>query len=88
MVDHTASGLIQFLYLGEGLRCAEQRAREQQRDLEASRQSLQDSEAYLRSIVEGSPDCIKLLDLQTNLLSVNKNGLELLEADSSAGPAV
>lgn len=70
-----------IIFFCEGMLRAQRRAEEHSRDLENSRKAFQDSEAYLKSIVEGSPDCIKLLDLETNLLSVNANGRELLELD-------
>ena len=40
-------------------------------------QALRDSEAFSRSIIKSSPDCIKVLDLNGNLLSI-QNGQELL----------
>ena len=42
-----------------------------------ARDALRESEAFNRSIIESSPDCIKILDLQGNLLSMF-NGQQLL----------
>src|SRR4051794_28562221 len=37
--------------------------------------------AFLTSLVENSPDCIKVLDAEGTLLSINVNGCGLLEID-------
>ena len=42
-------------------------------------ESLTRSELFSRSIIESSNDCIKILDLDGNLLYINARGLELLE---------
>ncbi len=39
------------------------------------------SEAINRRMIDSSPDCIKMLDLQGNLLSMNSGGQRLLEID-------
>ena len=44
-------------------------------------EALQASEAFNRSIVENSPDCIKTLDLDGNLLTMSTGGQALLEID-------
>ncbi len=41
-------------------------------------QALRDSEEYSRTIVESSVDCIKILDLDGTLLSINRGGQELM----------
>ncbi|HET6861803.1 MAG TPA: PAS domain S-box protein [Pyrinomonadaceae bacterium] len=41
--------------------------------------ALVESEEFNRRIVESSTDCIKVLDLQGNLLYISQNGLRLLE---------
>ena len=46
-------------------------------ELRAGEEALRESEAFNRSIVESSPDCIKVLDLEGNLLSM-RNGRALL----------
>ena len=46
-------------------------------ELRASEEALRESEEFNRSIVESSPDCIKVLDLEGNLLSM-RNGNALL----------
>lgn len=43
--------------------------------------ALRQSEEFNRTILESSPDCVKALDLDANLLSVNAKGLEMLEID-------
>ena len=47
-------------------------------------QKLQASEAFSRVLLESSPDCIKLLDLDGNLLSMNETGQRLMEIDNFA----
>src|SRR5208283_3596439 len=43
--------------------------------------ALRDSEEFKRRIIESSPDCIKVLDLEGNLLSMNSSGQRLLQID-------
>ncbi|MEI6946009.1 PAS domain S-box protein [Paraflavisolibacter sp. H34] len=38
-------------------------------------------EALFQSMYEGSPDCIKILDLNGHILSMNQQGLRLIEAE-------
>src|SRR5215204_1512477 len=45
---------------------------------------LEESEKFNRSIIESSDDCIKILDLEGNLLYLNPRGMELLEIEDSA----
>ncbi len=44
-----------------------------------SEEALRNSEALKNAIIESSPDCIKLLDLEGNLTYMNKGGQEKLE---------
>ena len=44
-----------------------------------SEEALRKSEAFKNTIIESSPDCIKLLDLEGNLKYMNKGGQEKLE---------
>jgi PAS domain S-box-containing protein len=47
--------------------------------------TLRGREEYLRRLVESSPDCIKTLDLEGNILSISESGARLLEiADASS----
>lgn len=41
-----------------------------------------DRERLLQAIFDSEPECVKLLDAQGRLLSMNRAGLEMLEADS------
>lgn len=41
--------------------------------------SLKRSEAFARSVIEASPDCLKVMDLDGNLQFINANGQKLLE---------
>lgn len=50
-------------------------------DRKAAEAALQDSEAFNRSIVETSPDCLKVMDTKGRLEFINANGCELLEID-------
>ena len=43
--------------------------------------NLRHSEEFNRSIFENSPDCVKILDLEGKLLSMNKAGMCLMEID-------
>ncbi len=45
-------------------------------------QALRESEERLRAIVEGEPECVKLLDRDGNLLDMNAAGLRMLQADT------
>lgn len=53
---------------------------EQKRAAEALRKS----EARFRAIVETEPECVKLLDMDGNLLEMNAAGLKMIEADDFA----
>jgi PAS domain S-box-containing protein len=59
----------------------EERVAERTKNLEESNKALRDSEEYNRSIFESSPDCVKILDLDGNLLSMNKTGMCIMEMD-------
>ncbi len=43
---------------------------------------LRESEAYLRTIIENEPECIKIVDAQGHLIHINPAGLRMIEADS------
>jgi PAS domain S-box-containing protein len=43
---------------------------------------LQKAEHFLHTIIETEPECIKLLDVDCNLLLMNRAGLEMIGADS------
>lgn len=45
-------------------------------------EQLRDSEAFTRSILAASRDCIKVLDPEGRITAINDNGLVLLEAES------
>jgi PAS domain S-box-containing protein len=40
-----------------------------------------DHDAFSRSIIEASPDCLKVIDLQGNIVLLNEQGARLLEVD-------
>jgi PAS domain S-box-containing protein len=46
-------------------------------------QALWASEEFNRRLIESSRDCIKVLDLDGNLLSINRAGMELLEIEDA-----
>ena len=46
--------------------------------LQQSEERLREQGEYLRRVVESSPDCIKTLDLDGGLLSINDGGLRIL----------
>jgi PAS domain S-box-containing protein len=57
------------------------------RDITESRRleiRLRESETRLRTIIESTPECIKLIDPSGTLLDINPAGLAMLEADSLA----
>jgi PAS domain S-box-containing protein len=54
---------------------------------EQKQAALRQSEAFVRSVLEANPDCVKVLDLEGRLLSINTDGLRLLEIDD-AGEAL
>ena len=52
--------------------------------LQEASEALRKSEGYLRGIVDGSGDCIKVLDLRGNLEFISRNGQCLMEVDDPA----
>ena len=46
-----------------------------------SQRALREREEFARNVVESSPDCIKTLDLDGRLLSMNEGGCRLMEID-------
>ncbi|MBI3569827.1 MAG: EAL domain-containing protein [Gammaproteobacteria bacterium] len=46
-------------------------------------QTLQDSEARLRAIIDAEPACVKLMQADGTLLQINAAGLAMIEADSA-----
>jgi diguanylate cyclase (GGDEF)-like protein/PAS domain S-box-containing protein len=49
-----------------------------------AQQALGQSEAFNRSILDSSPDCIKMLDLEGRILFVSQGGAQAQEVDSEA----
>ncbi len=47
----------------------------------SAERSLRESEAFTRGILESSPDCIKVLDTEGRLLSMNEGGQRVMEID-------
>jgi PAS domain S-box-containing protein len=45
-------------------------------------QALASSERFLNTIIDTEPECIKMLDIDCNLLMMNSAGLAMIEADS------
>jgi diguanylate cyclase (GGDEF)-like protein/PAS domain S-box-containing protein len=45
-------------------------------------QLLQESEAYLKAIIENEPECVKIVDAQGLLVQMNPAGLAMIEAES------
>jgi PAS domain S-box-containing protein len=45
-------------------------------------EALASSERFLKAIIETEPDCIKMLNVDCNLLMMNQAGLDIIEADS------
>lgn len=48
---------------------------------QAAVRDLEISELFSRSMIESSPDCIKVLDIDGNILSINQGGLRQMEID-------
>ncbi len=46
-----------------------------------SERALQESEEFSRTVLEDSPDCVRILDLEGRLQFMNVNGLRLLDID-------
>jgi len=44
--------------------------------------ALADSERFLKTIINSEPECIKMLDINGNILMMNSAGLEMVEADT------
>ncbi|MBN1392193.1 MAG: HAMP domain-containing protein [Sedimentisphaerales bacterium] len=51
---------------------------------EKTEDALRKNEEFTKRIIESSSDCIKVLDLQGNLLSISEGGQKLLELDDAA----
>lgn len=49
-----------------------------------SQEALKESEAFNRAVVESSPDCMNILDREGRLLSLNPQGLCLMEIENAA----
>ena len=68
-IDHSPSGELQHsIYVVQ--------------DITESRQierALRESEAFSRSVLESSPDCVMVLDLKGRIQYINRNGLRLLQ---------
>ena len=89
--DWVATGLFVLICLGIVTLCAELRAafkradrevhdrRAAQAALEQSRNNYATSEAFLRSILASSNDCIKVLDLDGNLTFMSDGGMKVME---------
>ncbi len=50
-------------------------------DRKLTEERLRESEEFVKSVIEGSNDCIKVLDIDGRLLSMNENGIKSLEID-------
>ena len=64
----------------------EGRDTQEARDTPAAREALRASEAFLRVLIDASPDCVKVLDLDGRVDFVSGNGLSLLEFAGSDSP--
>jgi two-component system sensor kinase FixL len=53
-------------------------------DRKRTEDALRKNEEFTRRVIESSSDCIKVLDLQGNLLSISEGGQKLLELDDAA----
>ncbi|CAD5277149.1 MULTISPECIES: PAS domain S-box protein [unclassified Imperialibacter] len=51
-------------------------------DRKKAETKLQESESYLRTILDNEPECVKVLNRRGELLSMNPAGLSMIEADS------
>ena len=70
-VDHPESGrAVEFAAVARDIR-----------EAKAVERSLRQSEEFNRSLMEGSTDCIKVLDVDGNLLHMNEPGLCVMEID-------
>lgn len=46
--------------------------------------ALRESEEFNWAVIEGNPDCVKVLDAEGRLLTINASGMRLLELDDFA----
>lgn len=51
-------------------------------ELRNAEEALRLSEEFSRTLLESSPDCVKALDLEGRLLSINQQGLRMLEIEN------
>ncbi len=63
-------------------RMLEERVLERTQQEKVRREQLQESEAFNRSLLEGTPDCVQVLDLAGRLLYVNGPGMTQMEIAS------
>jgi len=53
-----------------------------EKELLLREQDLSNSERFLKAVIDTEPDCIKILDIDGNVLMMNRAGLEMIDADS------
>jgi PAS domain S-box-containing protein len=51
-------------------------------DLRISMRSLKESEAFARTVLDNSPDCVKVLDLMNRIVHINDEGCRVMEVDN------
>ena len=78
--------------LSESTRSREEKElmlREQNRQLEEemgerqkAEERLRANERFLQTIIDTEPECVKMVDIEGNLLMMNRSGLEMIEAES------
>ncbi|UVI40383.1 PAS domain-containing protein [Qipengyuania spongiae] len=59
----------------------EQELRRSRQELEEANRALAEREAFLSRVFASSTDCIKVLDLDGNLISMSEGGLKVMEVD-------
>ena len=82
--DHEHQAALGLREMNEALLVSSVRQHELTEQAEEATAALRVSEAFNRSILENSPDCVKVLDAAGRLMDMNANGLCLMEIDDFA----
>lgn len=78
----TVSGALMIMLLGFRLFLLTRKLEIEKRLVQAQAEKIQESETYLRTVIETEPECVKQVDADGRVLYMNSAGLRMVEADS------
>ena len=55
---------------------------EEMGERQKAQEQLREKERFLQTIIDTEPECVKMLDIEGNLLMMNRSGLQMIDADS------